>query len=182
MRTILGDDPMRCSYLSILLLTSLLLSAAGTAQAQRRQGRRASTPAWQSTARPQPQQPTPAGGEVSGNEQQMMAKIRSYQAQLEREEKVLSQRMAYAAQLRRQGLEKKDQRLLDQAEQYERKALAAYQGRVKLFEKTNLNPGSGERVPTAVKNSPSTTRPQPRQRSSRKRSSRSAKSAWSWLR
>ncbi len=175
---------MRCSYLTILLLTGLLLSVPATLQAQHRQSRRG-TPARQSTASRQPQQLTAAGGEVGGDEQQVMARVRGYQSQLEREEKALSQRMAYAAQLRRQGLEKKDQNLLDQAEQYERRALAAYQGRVKLFEKTNLNPGSSARVPTAaknpkaVKNLPSQTRPQPRRRSSR---NRSAKSAWSWLR
>jgi len=178
---------MRCSYLSLMVLTSLLLLAPATVYAQRRQGRRVATPARQpATGRPSRQSMTP-GGEVGGDEQQVMARVRGYQSQLEREEKVLAQRMAYAAQLRRQGLEKKDQSLLDQAEQYERKSLAAYQGRVKLFERANLNPESGRRGLPSVKapkipnRVPSATRPTRRQ-PSRSRSSRSAKNAWGWLR
>jgi len=177
----------RYSTLPILLLTGLLLSVPSMSHGQRRQGRRSYTKASQSTANRQSQHGAVSGnGQTGGDEQQVMARVRGYQMQLEREEKVLNQRLAYAAQLRQQGLEKKDQNLLDQAEQYERKALTAYQGRVQQYEKANLNPGS--RASKAGidsqgrKTSPPTARPQSRRRSSRGRSSKSAKSAWSWLR
>ncbi len=176
---------MRYATLSILFLTSFLLTVPETVHAQRRQGRRAGTSARQPVA----EYPAAVAGEQVGNdEQQVLARVRGYQSQLEREEKSLSQRMAYAARLRQQGLEKKDQSLLDQAEQYERKALAAYQARVKQFERASLNPGSNGRpvnptlAPKSSQRVPTSARPQTRRRSSRGRSSRSAKKAWGWLR
>jgi hypothetical protein len=178
---------MRCSYLLILFLTSLLLSVPATTHAQRRRVRRSQPNATSPTASRQPHRSALSGnGQTGGDEQQVMARVRGYQMQLEREEKALNQRLAYAAQLRQQGLEKKDQNLLDQAEQYERKALATYQGRVKQYEKANLNPGARARAAKAGIDSNSGKTSQPttrtRRRSSRNRSSKSAKSAWSWLR
>ena len=53
---------------------------------------------------------------------------------LQKEEQALAQRMAYAQKLRAAGLEKNDQKMLDQAEQYERQAMDYYTKRVQPFE------------------------------------------------
>lgn|GEM_PF-4138653 len=186
---------MRHSCLSGLLFLGFLLSVPATTHAERRPGRHSPAAAWQSAATQHSDRLGAHGDRAaSGTEQQVMARVRGYKSQLEREEKMLSQRLAYAGQLRQQGLEKKDPRLLDQAEQYERKALAAYQQRVKRFERTNLNPEANGGGPASVnrakpandsksiKNLPSTTGHRTRRRSSRRRSSKSAKSVWNWLR
>ena len=58
---------------------------------------------------------------------------------MQKEEQALAQRLAYAAQLRAQGLTKNDQKLLDQAEAVERQALDYYLRRVKQFESTRVS-------------------------------------------
>lgn len=132
---------MRVSYRLILVLTGVSLSLQGTGNAQRWQGRRPTT----SRARQRApatyggQRRDPRSGQTGDDEKRVLQRVRGYQLQLEREEKLLSQRLAQAERLRQSGLAKKDQRLLDQAERYERKALAAYQQRVRQFEKFKFN-------------------------------------------
>lgn len=197
----LGDKHMRIGNLLLsLLITVLIFSTSVYAQQSRRANSQARKSAAQRpTARSQADRsivtPEVTPEVANGNEQQVMARVRGYQLVMEREEKVLSQRMAHATKLRQQGLQNKDQKLLDQAEQYERQAIVAYQRRIKQFEKTELNSEARGKTPDRAKDSKayqgkqSTTKPQPRRRNSqakRKSASRetphTAKSVLDWLR
>lgn len=123
-----------------------------------------------------------------------MARVRAYQSQLQREEQLLQQRLLQADKIRQQGLQKKDQRLLDQAERYERQAMAAYQQRVKQFEVRNIGTTGRQpaaRTPAQQRNyapprnaTPQRRQARPQQRSTRKTSSRktSSRKSWDWLR
>ena len=77
---------------------------------------------------------------ASATEQKLAAQVRGLQALMEKEEQALAQRLAYAAKIRAQGLAKNDQKLLNQAEQFERQALEYYQKRVQQFENLQLAP------------------------------------------
>ncbi len=72
-------------------------------------------------------------------ERGIQSRMRSLQALMQKEEEALAKRLAYAAKIREQGLSKNDQKLLDQAEQYERRALEYYQKRVQQFEQANVS-------------------------------------------
>ncbi len=142
-----------------------------------------------------PQSRVPQARQVGDDEQQVVARVRAYQSQLQREEQLLQQRLKQADQLRQRGLQSKDQRVLDQAERYERQAMAAYQQRIKYFEGRNL--GTPTKQPAA--RTPATrrgyapsrnatpqrqqARPQ-RQQARPQRSTRKTKSrkSWDWLR
>jgi hypothetical protein len=137
-----------------------------------------------------PQAQTPQVRQVGDDEQQVMARVRGYQSQLQREQQMLEQRLKQADRIRQQGLQRKDQRLLDQAERYERQAMAAYEQRIKQFEGRNLgNMGNSNqpsaRTPATRRSSapPRNTTPQRRQaqpqRSTRRTQSRKS---WDWLR
>jgi hypothetical protein len=94
--------------------------------------------------------------------------------------------MQEADKLRQRGLQQNDQRLLSQAEQYERRALALYQQRVQQFEKRNLTANTrpqATRTPTNSRRSTATprTRSAP-SRSAPQRSSRRTSSWWRWSR
>jgi hypothetical protein len=193
----LGDKHMRFRNLPLsLLIIVLIFSTSAYAQ----QSRRANSQARKSAAQ-QPKAHSQAGHSIvtpevaNSNEQQVMARVRGYQLVMEREEKMLSQRMAHATKLRQQGLQNKDQKLLDQAEQYERQAIAAYRGRIQQFEKTNLDSEVRGKIPSRAENSKSyqgkqsTAKPQTRRRNSqakRKSASRgtphTANSVLDWLR
>jgi hypothetical protein len=193
----LGDKHMRIGNLSLsLLIIGLIFSTSVYAQQSRRVNSQARKSAAQRpTARSQANRSIVTPEVANGNEQQVMARVRGYQLVMEREEKVLSQRMAHATKLRQQGLQNKDQKLLDQAEQYERQAIVTYQRRIKQFEKTELNSEARGKTPDRAKDSKayqgkqSTIKPQPRRRNSqakRKSASRgtphTAKSVLDWLR
>jgi hypothetical protein len=193
----LGDKHMRIGNLPLsLFIIGLIFSTSVYAQQSRRANSQARKSAAQRpTARSQAVRSIVTPEVANGNEQQVMARVRGYQLVMEREEKVLSQRMAHATKLRQQGLQNKDQKLLDQAEQYERQAIVAYQRRIKQFEKTELNSEARGKTPDRAKDSKayqgkqSTTKPQPRRRNSqtkRKSASRgtphTAKSVLDWLR
>jgi hypothetical protein len=102
----------------------------------------------------------------------MAGRVRGLQQLIEREEQLLVQRMTYAAKLREKGLTTNDQQLLDQAERYERAALAEYQKKVRQFETMSVMPATSERqgrapAPArpsnaAPKGNASASRPQPR--------------------
>ena len=82
---------------------------------------------------------------------------------MEKEESLLAQRMAYAAQIRDKGLADNDQKLLDQAERFERAALAEYEKKVRQFETMRVTNGAPEQTrptPAPVRSSkkPSPTR------------------------
>ncbi|MFW6171144.1 MAG: hypothetical protein ACODAD_11685 [Planctomycetota bacterium] len=109
------------------------------------QGRRAEqepvTERTQEVVDPSPeekQRATAAQHAASAAEQQFAAKVQKLQTLMKKEEQDLAQRLAYAARLRNQGLEKSDQALLKQAEQFERRALEYYQKRVEQFEKLRI--------------------------------------------
>lgn len=87
---------------------------------------------------------------AAAEEQQMSARIRGLQVLIEKEEQLLAQRMAYAARIREKGLADNDQKLLDQAERYERAALTEYEKKVQYFEAlrvTNSAPDQTRRAP-----------------------------------
>jgi hypothetical protein len=79
--------------------------------------------------------------ESVAEEKKIMGQLRGYQALLEREEKLLAQRMEYAAKLRQAGLEREDTQLLNKAEDYERRSMAAYLNAIKTFEKARFSQG-----------------------------------------
>ncbi len=146
------------------------VSTASRSQASRSQGR------------------VPQARQVGDDEQQVMARVRAYQSQLQREEQLLQQRLKQADQLRQRGLQSKDQRVLDQAERYERQAMAAYQQRIKYFEGRNLGtptkqPAARTPTPRRSYTTPRNATPQ-RQQARPQRSTRKTKSrkSWDWLR
>ena len=78
---------------------------------------------------------------ATAEEQRINSQLRGLQVLMQKEEQALAQRLAYAAQVRAQGLQKNDQKLLDQAELLERQALDYYLKRVKQFENYSIAPG-----------------------------------------
>jgi hypothetical protein len=93
-------------------------------------------------------------------EQQMLGRVRGLQTLIEREEQLLSQRLAYAAKIREKGLADNDQKLLDQAERYERAALAEYQKKCQQFERMSVidnTPERSRRAPTPARSSSRST-------------------------
>ncbi|MCU0958615.1 MAG: hypothetical protein MUF48_00795 [Pirellulaceae bacterium] len=110
--------------------------------------------------------------QAAAEEQQMAGRVRGLQQLIEREEQLLVQRMTYAAKLREKGLTTNDQQLLDQAERYERAALAEYQKKVRHFESMSVVPATPPqqgRAPAPArpsqanpKGNASASRPQPR--------------------
>ena len=76
---------------------------------------------------------------ASAEEQQVSSRVRGLQLLMQKEEQALAQRLAYAAQIREQGLTKNDQKMLDQAERIERAALDYYQKRCQQFEQTTIS-------------------------------------------
>ena len=124
---------MRIAYRLILFGVGAALLIEGTADAK-------SWWRWGSQPRTRPSvsrsaQRRPAGQQPGFDDEKLvMVRVRGYQTQLAREEQILNKRLAEADRLRQRGLQQKDQRLLDQAERYERRSLAAYQQRVQYFE------------------------------------------------
>jgi hypothetical protein len=87
---------------------------------------------------------------AAAEEQQVAGRIRGLQLLIEKEEQLLAQRMAYATKLREKGLAANDQKILDQAERFERAALAEYLKKVQQFERmsvTNSAPEQSRRAP-----------------------------------
>ena len=81
---------------------------------------------------------------ASAEEQQVAGRIRGLQLLMEKEEQLLAKRMAYATKLREKGLAANDQQILDQAERFERAALAEYQKKVQQFERTSVTNSAPE--------------------------------------
>jgi hypothetical protein len=110
---------------------------------------------------------------ATAEEQAMAGRIRGLQAAIEKEEQLLAQRLEYASRVRAKGLTDNDQKLLDQAEKYERAALVEYEKKIRQFEAMRVaNPNevqpqlqSQTRRPAT---SPSTTRSAPATRSTKK--------------
>jgi hypothetical protein len=179
------------TYRLLALFGGLLLLLQAPADAQWWRGRTTN-----STARPTASSANRSQARVSqqaqqaiDNEKQVMARIRAYEAQLRREEQLLQQRLAQANAIRQQGLQKKDQRLLDQAERYERQAMAAYQQRVKYFEGRTIGSTTQQpaaRTPTRQQTytPPRKTTPPRQARPTRQRSTRrtNSRQPWDWLR
>ncbi|MHB8952622.1 MAG: hypothetical protein ACYC4U_06545 [Pirellulaceae bacterium] len=100
---------------------------------------------------------------AAAEEQQIVGRVRTLQVLMEKEEQLLAQRLAYAARIREKGLADNDQKLLDQAERYERAALVEYEKKVQQFETmrvTNSAPAQPRRAPMPARSSrnPSPTR------------------------
>ncbi len=95
---------------------------------------------------------------ATAEEQQIQSRLRGLQVLMQKEETALAQRLAQAAKIREQGLAKNDQKLLDQAEQYERQALDYYQKRCQQFEKASISVESTT-VPAGVSQPPRVNRP-----------------------
>ena len=72
----------------------------------------------------------------------MAGRVRGLQLLIAKEEQLLAQRLAYAGKLREKGLAANDQKTLDQAEQFERAALAEYLKKVQQFERTSVTNSS----------------------------------------
>jgi hypothetical protein len=104
-------------------------------------------------------------------EKKLFAQLRGYQLLLKKEEQALAQRMAYAQKLRVAGLEKNDQKLLDQAEDYERRAMEYYTKRVQQFEKMRFSTPSDT---TTRSSGSSTSQPAVRNQPPRGQNNRSA--------
>lgn len=112
---------------------------------------------------------------ATAEEQAMAGRIRGLQAAIEKEEKLLAQRLEYASRVRAKGLTDNDPKLLEQAEKYERAALTEYEKKVRQFEAMRVaNPNevqpqlqtqSQTRRPAT---SPSTSRVAPPTRSTKK--------------
>ena len=80
-----------------------------------------------------------AGKQAAAAEEQLMSgRVRGLQLLIAKEEQLLAQRLAYAGKLREKGLAANDQKTLDQAEQFERAALAEYLKKVQQFERTSV--------------------------------------------
>lgn len=192
---------MQLTYRLLAAVAGVLIVMQAPADAQWWRGKTSSTSSRSTVATtsrsraraPQaraPQARTPQARQVGDDEQQVMARVRGYQSQLQREQQMLEQRLRQADRIRQQGLQRKDQRLLDQAERYERQAMAAYEQRIKQFEGRNLgnmgnsNQPSAQTPPTRRSSAPPrNTTPQRRQaqpqRSTRRTQSRKS---WDWLR
>ena len=87
---------------------------------------------------------------AAAEEQQVAGRIRGLQMLIEREEQLLAQRLAYANKLREKGLAANDQKVLDQAERFERAALVEYQKKVQQFERASVT----NSVPDQLRQSP----------------------------
>ncbi len=81
---------------------------------------------------------------AAAQETQMLGRIRNLQTIIAREEQLLAQRLAYAAKLRDKGLATNDEKVLSQAEQFERAALAEYLKKVQQFERASIVDGAAE--------------------------------------
>ena len=77
---------------------------------------------------------------------------------IEKEEQLLAQRMAYAAKLREKGLAANDQKLLDQAEQFERR----FAGRIPEEGPAVRAGEHHECAPEQLRRGPPTSRARPR--------------------
>jgi hypothetical protein len=115
------------------------------------------------------QEPTPeekqraavAQRQAQAEEQAMAARVRGLETLIQKEEQDLAQRLAHAAKLRADGLAKNDEKILQQAEQFERQSLEYYLKRVKQFESMNVTAGeSSVRSPQQQQQQP-TRRAQP---------------------
>ncbi len=104
-------------------------------------------------------------------EHQVIQRLRGIEALLANEQKLLERRLAYAAQIRAKGLQDEDDRLLRQAEEIERQAVALYEQRISQLEKQHLQieaeqAGAGNAPQgKAVESVPETSGPEARQSS-----------------
>ena len=182
---------MQFTYRLLAIIGGVLILMQAPADAQWLRGQtsntsRRSTPS--ATRRPQKAQ-VPQARQIGNDEQQVMSRVRGYQSQLQREQQLLEQRLKQADQLRRRGLQSKDQRVLDQAERYERQAMAAYEQRIKQFEGRelgNMGTKSSARTPAPGRSYAPQRKVTPKQQQARPqratRRTKSRKSSWDWLR
>lgn len=84
---------------------------------------------------------------ATAEEKRVAIHVRQLEIIMAKEEQTLAQRMAQAAKIREEGLAKNDQKLLDQAEQYERQALAYYLQRVQQLENYKVTGGQANTPP-----------------------------------
>ncbi len=104
---------------------------------------------------------------ATAEEQAMAGRIRGLQAAIEKEEQLLAQRLEYASRVRAKGLTDNDQKLLDQAEKYERAALVEYEKKIRQFEAMRVAAPSETQVRRPVA-APSTSRSAPATRSTKR--------------
>ena len=95
---------------------------------------------------------------ATAEEQAMAGRIRGLQAAIEKEEQLLAQRLEYASRVRAKGLTDNDQKLLDQAEKFERAALAEYEKKVRHFEAMRVANPTSEAPTRRPATAPQTTR------------------------
>ncbi len=146
---------MRIARWMSLALAASFVIAGGELQAQTSSRRAPATPqrapsrtVSDNVPTPRALQPTPASANAqrstnaaaAGSEAttafdaQVQREIQSMERMIQQATQVLERKMAQAAQVRQRGLEKEDRRLLDQAEQMERQAIAAYEQHLKQIE------------------------------------------------
>lgn len=177
---------MRRTHLTIMLIASVTIALPCTLRAATGNQATRATPSRESTVQPvapeEQRKAAAATQAATAEEQKITQRIRWVEAQLQREEQLLAQRLAYANRLRAAGLEKNDEKVLQQAEQYERQSLAAFQQRITQFEKmlqtttTETSPtanekaaGTTNREATSSKSTRSSARPHPQSRLIRRR-------------
>ncbi len=137
---------MRCSIGVIVVMISAFLASSSVLEAGQPTRSVQPAPAQQSSSIPvtadQQRRAAIAQQTAVAEEKKVALRVRWVEQQMQREETLLAQRLAYANKLRQNGLTKNDQKILDQASQYERQALAAYQSRVEQFEKVLQSTGT----------------------------------------
>jgi len=156
---------MRRVQLMVLLTLGgiLVMPSAGIAASNKRVVRQPATTQRNGTmvAVEEQRKATAAAQKATIEEQKVAQRVRWVELQLKREEQLLSQRLAYANRLRAAGLQKNDEKMLKQAEDYERQALAAFQQKVTQYERMLQSTTGGSTPPTPAKTSGSTSRQRP---------------------
>jgi len=151
---------MRQMHLITLLIVSLVVAIPATSRAARRSQPTRATAGQRGTTQPvaaeEQRKAAAATQAASAEEQKIAQRVRWVETQLQREEQLLTQRLAYANRLRAAGLQKNDEKVLKQAEEYERKALAVFQQRLAQYEKL-LPITTGGTSPTSSKKKTSST-------------------------
>lgn len=172
---------MRRQHLIIALLaTGILVLPCGVRAAtttQRAQQARSQQQSTTQVSAAEQRKAVVATQTASAEEQKVAQRVRYVELQLKREEQLLAQRLDYANRLRTAGLQKNDEKVLQQAETYERRSLAAFEQRVAQLEKMLQIPSTGTSskagTPTPSQRSQTGTSKKPATRSSAKPHSQS---------
>ena len=108
---------------------------------------------------------------AAAEERQAIARLAAIEQEFERQRQILEHRLAEANRLREAGLKKNDAKVLEQAEQIERRAFAEYQQRIGQL--NQAGPGANPATPWRAKSTQGhhapTAKPQPQTPNQRSR-------------